>query len=284
MGLLSGLGNLGLGKLENADVFEEEKKEAKAAKPAEEVKEKPFDENDWLFDKKCTCPVCDKEFTYRAIKTGKARLIGQDPDLRPRYEKMDPLKYDVIICPYCGYSALTRYLTQVTQGQGKLIKANFAGKIHGVKNSGILSYDDAITRHQLALACAIVKKAKDSEKAYICLKMAWLIRGKKETYDVNAEDYEEVMKQLRADEDEALRTAFDGFAKSRSAETFPIAGMDETTFDYLIAELAFRFNEFDMASRLVSSILTSASVNNRIKDKARNLKERIQFEIKNRKE
>lgn len=283
MGLLSGLGDLGLGKLEGADVFEE-KKDVAAAGAAGKPVEKPFDENEWLFDKKCTCPVCDTEFTYRALKTGKARLIAQDPDLRPRYEKIDPLKYDVIICPSCGYSAVTRFLSQVTSGQGKLVRENLAGKVRGIKNTGILSYDDAIKRHQIALACAIVKKAKDSEKAYTCLKMAWVIRGKKETYDVNAADYDEVMNQLRADEDEALKTAFEGFVKARQSESFPIAGMDELTLDYLIAELAFRFGKIDVASKLIASILGSTSANNRMKDKARDLKERVQFEIHNRKE
>ena len=48
MGLLSGLSNMGLGKLEDADIYEEEKKkETAAAAP----KETPFDENDVLFDK-----------------------------------------------------------------------------------------------------------------------------------------------------------------------------------------------------------------------------------------
>lgn len=282
MGLLSGLGDLGLGKLENADVFGE-KKEA-VQQPGAKPVEKPFDESEWLFDKKCTCPVCDNEFTYRALKTGKARLIAQDPDLRPRYEKIDPLKYDVIICTNCGYSSVTRYLHQVTSGQGKLVKENLAGKVRGIKNDGVFSYDDAIKRHQLALACAIVKKGKDSEKAYTCLKMAWLIRGKRETYDVNAADYDEAMAQLRADENEALQTAFEGFVKARQAESFPIAGMDESTLDYLIAELAFRFGKIDVSAKLIASILASNSANNRMKDKARDLKERIQFEIRNKKE
>lgn len=277
MGLLSGLGDLGLGKIENADIFEEKKQEtAEAGKPVE----KPFDEGEWLFDKTTTCPVCDNEFTNRTLKTGKARLIGQDPDLRPRYEKMDPLKYDVVVCPSCGYAGVGAFFTKITPPQAKLVKANISGKVHGVKHSGIFDYDDAIKRYQLALASAIVKKGKDSEKAYTCLKMAWCIRGKKETYDVNAADYEDVMAQCRADENEALMTAFDGFVKARQSENFPIAGMDEIALDYLLAELASRFGKTDVASKLISGILGNTKASSRMKDKARDLKERVQAEIR----
>ena len=222
MGLLSGLSNMGLGKLEGASIYEEEKKpEAKAGAAKEEA---PFDENDVLFDKSAECPICGKNFSYRAVRTGKARLLGQDQDLRPKYDKFDPAKYDVVVCPYCGYAALIRYFTALPDAQVKLVKAGIGGKVHGVSNPPIFSYDDAIQRYQLALASSIVKRAKDSEKAYVCLKMAWVIRGKKETLPLDTANYDEVMKGLTDDEYEALKFAYDGFVSARQKESFPIAG------------------------------------------------------------
>lgn len=277
MGLLSGVGDLGLGKMENAQLYDnvkaEKKPEGKQDKPAP----KTFDENDWLFDKSCECVLCGEKFTYRAVRTGKARLVSTDPDLRPRYDKIDPLKYDVISCPYCGYSAIAKYYTGLTTGQIKLVKAAVAGKVRGLKNSGILSYDDAFKRYQVALVCSIAKKCKTSEKAYTALKMAWCLRGKKEVYPVDASDYEAVMTECRSNEQEALKTAYEGFLQARTEETFPIAGMDTNTYDYLLAELAYRFSDFDMAGKFISGILTSGSANPRLKDKARDLKERIQM-------
>ena len=275
MGLLSGLGELGLGKMEGAKLYEDTKQAKPEAKKEEKPAEKPFDENDWLFDKSCECVMCHEKFTYRAVRTGKARLIGTDPDLRPRYDKIDPLKYDVICCPRCGYSAITKYYTGITAGQAKLVKEAVTGKVHGLNNSGVLSYDDAFKRYQVALVCSIAKKGKTSEKAYTALKMAWCLRGKKETYPVDAPNYEEVMKECRDNEQEALKAAYDGFIQARSEENFPIAGMDTSTYDYLLAELAYRFNEYDTAGRFISGILTSSSANPRIKDKARDLKDRI---------
>lgn len=282
MGLLSGLGDLGLGKLEGAKIYDEAKPEEQVAAPVKEkVEEKPFDENEWLFDKTCECVVCQNKFTYRAVRTGKARMISQDPDLRPIYDKMDPIKYDVIVCPQCGYGALIRYFTGLTPGQAKLVKEAIAGKVRGIKNSGVLSYDDAIKRYQVALACAITKRGKNSERAYTCLKMAWCYRGKRDMYPVDSPDYEEVMKECRENENEALKLTYEGLIKARQEENFPIAGMDEHTLDYLIADLAVRFQDFDTASKLVSKLLTSQSANERIKNKARTLKEMILFEKNN---
>ncbi|MBO4266215.1 MAG: DUF2225 domain-containing protein [Lachnospiraceae bacterium] len=277
MGLLSGLSNMGLGKLEGANIYEEEKKpEAKAA--AKE--EAPFDENDVLFDKSAECPICGKSFSYRAVRTGKARLLGQDQDLRPKYDKFDPAKYDVVVCPYCGYAALIRYFTALPDAQVKLVKAGIGGKVHGVSNPPIFSYDDAIQRYQLALASSIVKRAKDSEKAYVCLKMAWVIRGKKESLPLETENYDEIMKGLTDDEYEALKFAYDGFVSARQKESFPIAGMDEITIDYLIGVLAAKFGEFDTAQKMIAGILMNKAANNRIKDRARDLKEQVLADMK----
>ena len=281
MGLLSGLSDLGLGKLEGAEIFEEAKKPEpkKVEKPKEEA---PFDENDVLFDKSAECPVCGKKFTFRAVRTGKARPIGQDPDLRTRYEKFDPAKYDVVVCPYCGYAVLTKYFTSLPAAQVKLLREGIGGKVHGVANNPILSYDDAIQRYQLALASSIVKHAKDSEKAFVCLKMAWVIRGKKESITEDDPDYEEVMKQLRDDENEALKAAYEGFVSARQKESFPIAGMDEITIDYLLAVLSERIKKYHVAQKLIAGILLNRTANNRIKDRTRDLKDQVLMEMKSK--
>lgn len=56
--------------------------------------------------------------------------------------------------------------------------------------------------------------------------------------------------------------------------------MDEITIDYLIAVLAKQFGRYDVASKLIASILTSPSAGARMKDKARDLKEEILAELK----
>ena len=56
---------------------------------------------------------------------------------------------------------------------------------------------------------------------------------------------------------------------------FPICGMNTITIDYLLSVLAIRFKEYDVATKLLSSVITSSGANARIKDKAREMKEQI---------
>ena len=283
MSILEGLSSMGLGKLENAEIYSDEKaKSSGAAGGGGNAPEKAFDEKEVLFDKSAECPICDKKFTHRAVKTGKARPKGQDPDLRTRYEKFDPLKYDVIVCPHCGYAALSKYFTTLPAVQVKLIKENISGRVFGVSESSVMSYDDAIRRYKLAIACCIVKKAKDSEKAYCCLKLAWVIRGKKETLPQDCENYDAEMEKLAKEENEALRMALEGFINARQKERFPIAGMDEVTIDYLLAVLAARFERFDVTQKLIAGILLNRMANSRIKDKARELKDQVLEQMKSK--
>ncbi len=80
-GLLSGLSGLGLNNLENMDVFGEEEKENKEARAQEAPK---VEEKDFIFEKTFECPVCDEHFPAKIMKTGRAKLLGQDWDLRPK--------------------------------------------------------------------------------------------------------------------------------------------------------------------------------------------------------
>ncbi|MCR5222611.1 MAG: DUF2225 domain-containing protein [Lachnospiraceae bacterium] len=274
MSVLSGLGNLGLGNLEGADVFGAEKEAAQAQK-AEAAEPKKPTIDDFVFDKKYSCPVCYKEFMNPTMKGNKAKMIGQDSDLRPKYEPIDPIKYDVIACPHCGYAALTRYFDKITPPQAKLVKQEISSSFKSLKQVRDLSYDDAIERYQLALGNAIVKRARSSEKAYICLKLAWIVRAKMEALDIDLPDYDEQVSELKKDEMELLQNALDGFLNARQTEDFPMCGMDEAMVDYIISVTAAKFEKFDVASKLISGILTDPKANPRIKDKARDLKEDI---------
>ena len=233
------------------------------------------EEKDFLFDKSYTCPVCDTEFKTKTIKVGKAKLLGTDSDLRPKYDKVDSLKYDIILCPHCGYAALARYFKVITPPQAKLVKENISKGFKAIPEHPIYSYDDAMERYKLALANAIVKRGKASEKAYICLKMAWIARGKMEQLDITDAAYDEQMRLCQADEMELLKSALEGFLAARQSESFPMCGMDETTVDYLISVTAIKFEKYDVAAKLISGILLSPNANARMKDKARDLKQQI---------
>ena len=272
-GLLSGLSEIGLGGLENMEVYEqpEDKEAEKQAEEKPEVKEETF-----LFDKSYECPVCYQGFKAKTVRSGKLRSLGTDRDLRPLYDQMEPLKYDVVICPHCGYAALTRFFGGLTAGQIKAIKENISANFHPVKEEKeTYTYEEALYRYKLCLANTIVKHGKVSEKAYICLKAGWLLRSMGENLDPAVEDYNKKIQEIKEQEKDFLKNALDGLITARQTESYPICGMDEVTLEYLIAVLAMEFEKYDISSRLIYNILNTPTVNNRIKDKAIEVKDEL---------
>lgn len=276
--IFSGLESMGLVGLSSVNIYEEEKTEEKTDKPSVIIPE--IKETDYIFDKKVKCPMCDKEFLTKTVKTGKAKSMGADSDLRPKYANFDPIKYDAIACPHCGYASLSRFYGPLSSVQIKLIKEQVAAKFSKLPETGeIYSYDDALGRYKLALLNSIVKKSKVSERAYTCLKTAWLYRGKRE----NMKGDTDTANALKADclnkEKEMLLNAYEGFVVSREKENFPICGMDEYTFDYLLADLAARLQKYDMAVNFASNVILSRTAPSRIKEKARDLRDSIKNKV-----
>ncbi|MBQ6406875.1 MAG: DUF2225 domain-containing protein [Butyrivibrio sp.] len=276
-GIFSGLEKLGLGNIGGGSLFEDpNKKEGVVKQEVPQKKLSLVNEEDYLFDKKYKCPVCEDDFEVKTVRTGKVRMKNVDIDLRPDYDELDQNKYDVIACPHCGYAALGRYFPTLNKRQIDEIRVKISMNYKKLEQDGpTYSYDYAKSLYQLALANAVVKKAKNSEKAYICLKTAWVIRGETQRLDPNEDAYDQKKAANDAQEKELLTNALNGFVMARQSEEFPIAGMDSSTLDYLIAALAVETDDFDTASKMVSELLTSRVANSRIKDKARNLKDII---------
>lgn len=282
MNLLSGLEKFGLKADATTNLFEEEKKEVvaedgtkKAAAP---------DESSFLLDKAIRCTVCDKVFKTKMVNS-RVKRLEPDIDLRPRYEYIDTLKYNTKSCPYCGYTAVSRYFEHLSSMQIKLVKEQVCVNFKGSADvePKLLSYDEAIERYKLALFCSIAKKAKTSEKAYTCLNLAWLFRGKYESLDANDPALEQERKECKEQEEAFYTQAFEGLNKAMSTENYPICGMDECTLDYLLATMAYHFKKYDVSSKCIARILQSAAASKKMKDRAYDLKEKIVNEIKKNK-
>lgn len=280
-GLLDGLGEMGLKNLEGMDLYE--KPAAKeAAKKQEEASVPVVKETDFLFDKGFDCPVCNNKVKARTLRSGRARMVRTDIDLRPIYENIEPLKYEPVICPKCGYSALARFFPSLTQVQAKEIQEKISQAFRAnIVEQEVYSYEEALYRYKLCLANAIVKNAKASEKAYICLKTGWMLRSWQES--LGAEKTPEIEKkcdELKAQEAEYLKNAMEGFLTARQTEDYPMCGMDEITVEFLLSVLSMEYGSLETASRLISTVITSPSANSRMKDKARDVKDMILAKMK----
>jgi len=275
-GIFAGMEDFGLGEMSAQDIFRDKEAEEKKARAAAAAAAKEVKEEDFLFDKTYECPVCSKSFKEHTLRTGKARLVKTDMDLRPTFEGIEPLKYDVVQCTECGFTALTRYFVPMTVPQRKAILEKITARYRKpAERKDLYSYEDAVGRYKLALVNAIVKNAKASEKAYICLRAGWLARSYVEALEAEAAPNQTKIQEIKALENEFLLNAYEGFSGARQNESFPMCGMDESTLEYLLATLAIRAREFEVASRLISNLLVSPNVNSRTKDKVRDLKEEL---------
>lgn len=285
--LLSGLGKFGLDENMASSIFQEEDTGEKKEPESSTLKKQAVpQEEDFLLLKSIRCPVCDGTFRTTMIKSGRAKRKEPDMDLRPRFEYIDTNKYDVASCPHCGYTGIHRYFAHLSSLQIKLVKEGVCAKFKEaptkpVEEIEVLDYDTAIERYKLALYTTIVKKGPTSEKAYECLKIAWLLRGKMEQLATEDEEGNAALiEETRKEYDSFYQQAFDGYVKAMASENYPMSGMDQNTVDLLIAAMAYNLGKYDYASRFVSSLIISRTASASIKNRAHDLKEKIIAHIK----
>lgn len=235
-------------------------------------------ERKFLFTKKVTCTNCEKTFEDIRVLNSKLRRKEPDSDLRPRFHAIDSLKYGVTSCPYCGYSTLSKNFEQLNQLQKRLLEERVCSKfIEREPLAGqIIDYATAVNMYQLALLCAMSMELKISEQAYLCLQLAWLLRGSIEEKEAEPEGItQEDKAQLEEREEHFYRQAYEGLSQALLEEDFPICGMDQGTYEYLLAVLSFHFKEYDMAIRYCGNVVQNREISAKLKDKALMLKDDI---------
>lgn len=209
-----------------------------------------------LYDKSYQCPVCGTVFKQKAIRSGKNRLLNVELDLKSNYETVNPLLYECVVCEHCGYAALSKTFNSLSMTQIRWIREQISSQYQTYHYPPFLTEQDALMRYKLTLLNAFVKKAKDGEKAYICLKLAWLYRDMKE----------------KALEELFMQRALQGFLNAYEGERFPIFELGELTTAYIIANIYRQMGEYEKAMKWVGTVILDRSVSLRLKTKALHLK------------
>lgn len=244
-------------------------------------------ESEYVFDKKMKCTVCESDFTTKVLKSSKARRLGADLDLRPRFKDVDTIKYNVCSCPRCGYSAVHKQFIHLSPRQIKSIQEEIGSKFipKGDMIKGYYEYDEAIRFYELAIKCCDAKFGKDGEKGYLYLNLSWLYRGKAELCEQIADEKIKNMAKanLKANEDAAYEKSYEHLSLALMNENLPIMGLDQATLEYILAYQAYHFGKLEVAAKFISSVLTSSVASRAVKDKALDLKDMVVKEIKIRK-
>lgn len=217
-----------------------------------------------LYDKSYTCPVCGRQFKSKAIRSGKNRLLTVDIDLKANYDIVNPLLYECVVCESCGYAGLAKNFNSLSSSQIRWIREQISSRYKPFHYPEVITEKLGIIRYKMVLLNAFVKKAKNGEKAYICLKLAWLYR------DMNLKEQEAVF----------LQHALTGFENAYNSEHFPIFELGELTTAYIIATIYRSMGEYDKAMQWVGFVVMDRSVSLRLKTKGLHLKGLIAEEKK----
>ncbi|MGQ9512725.1 DUF2225 domain-containing protein [Thermodesulfitimonas sp.] len=221
-----------------------------------EMRDSPF------YPKQHICPACEAQFTSLSVKSKYVRLTRTDSDFCPYYETINPMFYEVLVCPHCGY-AFTEEMPRLTDRE----KANLATLLPKIRSSlsfsGERNFDVAVESFRLAIQCLEAVGGKKLLLGKLYLKTAWLYRiaGKGEEEQQNLQ--------------KALAYLEQSYQTEQSAD--PTL---ELNLIYLLGDLNLRLGNEGAAARWFSRILehpqrtANPAILNRTRDRWYEIRER----------
>ncbi|MZP28617.1 DUF2225 domain-containing protein [Heliobacterium undosum] len=186
---------------------------------------------DAFFTQRKTCPVCGKEFAATRIRSSSIRVKERLPDFRTVFEGINPLHYQVFVCPACQYAALENRFDQVTGDRLQLRRGLLDAFSPEPDFSGIRTPETALRTFELALRTAQIGGAPASLQAPLTLRVAWIAR------DMGWNDLD------RRYTEGALRLYEAAFGDDRNAKSSTV------TLMYLIGELYRQLGQYAEAVR-----------------------------------
>ncbi len=186
--------------------------------------------NEALYSKKMACPICSKQFTSMKAKVNSCRVEKKDEDFCVHYVDLNPMYYEVFVCPFCGYSASENTFSEIGETEVKLLRNAFSGRTVARSFCAERSLDDATAAFKLAIYTAELRNAKAGVLAGLCLKLAWLYRF--------ADDKQE---------DVFLNYALKNYLEAFDKEELPIGNLNEISVMYLLGELSRRVGKLNDA-------------------------------------
>ncbi|GAB6087397.1 DUF2225 domain-containing protein [Alkaliphilus crotonatoxidans] len=191
-----------------------------------------------LYDKTINCPVCKRDFTSKKVRIRKLKIQEKQDDLNVVYKEINPLYYQVFVCPHCGYSGTESSFEEITPNQKHDFDDQIRYKWKSRDYGGIRTYEEAEACFKMAILVAQVTKRPQSYLGNLCIKLAWLYRG-----------YNSVK------EEEFLKHALHHFEASYQNEHLEGTSVDEMTVAYLVGELNRYFGRFKEAIIWYSKVL-----------------------------
>jgi len=196
---------------------------------------------DSLYQSEIKCPVCEMDFPITKVKSRSVRLIKQDTDFCPHYEGVNPLYYEVVVCPDCGFASHISSVNNINRFEKQKVRDLISKKWVQRDFSGERTWEKALEAYKIALLNLNYREAYKSEIAKICIRIAWLYRyaGDKEL------------------EGRYLHHALNHYKDAYQGEDLSESKMDEFVSLFIIGELSKRVGLYEQSQQWFSRLITS---------------------------
>lgn len=144
--------------------------------PIYDTVQKDPQKEDMLYQKEVLCSLCGHKFTTSKVRSKFIKITKVDDDLCNHYGSVNPLFYEINICPQCGYSFSEEnggYFDDKTRDE---IYSRLASAWSKKDYTGVRDIGQAVETFKLALTCQMARRTKDSQKGMLYLKLGWLYR------------------------------------------------------------------------------------------------------------
>lgn len=213
--------------------------------------------NIYYYESNVDCKFCKKHFTTYKVRPNRYKIVEEHTDFMPVYEGLNPLLYEVAVCPHCGYA----YHKSMTRTYGPfmlLINELYIKELQKPVNiCQERTLDDAIVSYKLAYLVSKSSMEEPLLMANLALKIAWLYRLKNE--------HESEIRYLQS-------------ARYFYSKSFATNQEGEERIQFLNAELSLRLGDIKEAKKGFSRLISDRSVSNKYRKLARNRWENYKYD------
>ncbi|NLU51949.1 MAG: DUF2225 domain-containing protein [Clostridiaceae bacterium] len=196
-----------------------------------------------IYSSHAKCPVCESEFEYTKVRSKAIKLKQQDSDFCPWYEGENPVLYEAVICPECGYGSHITNIDKISRNEKAKVREKISSRWHKRSFSGKRDIDKALEAFKIVLLNLKEREAPSSEIAKISMRIAWLYRYKED----------------RESEKAFLNYALKYYVDSFKNEDFSRNGIDTYTLIFIIGELYRRLEHYEDSMQWFSRLIQSYS-------------------------
>ena len=127
-----------------------------------------------------TCPACESTFALYTPKSRAYQLLDRDADYCPRYEGVNPLFYQVWVCPRCSFAAYKEHWKSLSEAERVGMRQISSEAKEGMRfdfSQPERSLFAAILSFQLAYRCYLRRMPTAHDHlGSVQLRLAWLCR------------------------------------------------------------------------------------------------------------